>query len=229
MSSNNVTELKEINMNIDYYKKSFVQWSYIKTYKKFVSNRVFSNDHVLDIGSGYGFLKPLIGQQKAIYRGIEPITDIYDSAVYFYGQDGFENSMLYKNTEAKHYDKIFSLTVLDEVPNKYDFLDNLKSYAHEKTDIFLAVRNSKFPFRNSPTVFSSVDCIEMPDLSYDHWFDFLNGNGFSVMEVGKFPRPLISSFKFRPFINNILLWPLYFILPIKKSYMIFFVIRVDTQ
>ena len=114
-----------------------ISFFYTVTYKRFIRRNVVCGDAVLDIGSGSGFLKPLVEREGGFYFGIEPRREVYEKAVELHGADGFQNSFLLKNVSEKKYNKLFILTVLDEVADKVKFLDAIKSYG-DQNSIFLS-------------------------------------------------------------------------------------------
>ena len=54
------------------YADKFVSFLYMSTYKNFIKKNVLDKDTVLDVGSGHGFLKPLVEGQGASYFGVDP-------------------------------------------------------------------------------------------------------------------------------------------------------------
>lgn len=207
------------------FKHSAIQYSYIRTYKKFIKYNVMSGDNVLDIGAGYGFLKFLVQKQKAKYLGFEPILSKYKLAKEIYGRNGFIHTILRSNASKIYYDKIFALTVIDEVPDKHQFLYDIKTYMHSKSELFIAVRNLDFPFRKSSEVISSVEGTKLNDMTLHEWKNLFKENMLSISRISKFPRPLISSYSIRHTLKGLFLIPLYYFLPIEKSYMILFKIN----
>lgn len=211
------------------FKHSVIQYSHIRTYKKLIKYNVMTGENVLDIGSGYGFLKFLVQKQKAKYLGLEPILSKYQLAKKTYGSEGFIHTILRSNASNIYYEKIFCLTVIDEVPAKHEFLRDIKSYMHSKSELYIAVRNLDFPFRKSSKVTSSVGGAELKDMSLPQWENLFKENMLSISSISKFPRPLISSYSIRHTIQGLFLIPLYYFLSIEKSYMILFKIKMSTQ
>ncbi|CAC9565538.1 hypothetical protein [uncultured Gammaproteobacteria bacterium] len=66
-----------------------VQASYRSTYKNFINTIIKKNDCVLDIGFGYGFLKPMIEKKGASYTGIEGNKIAFNCTQRMYGKSGF--------------------------------------------------------------------------------------------------------------------------------------------
>jgi len=214
---------------VNKFKHSAIQFSHIRTYKNFIKYNVMPDENVLDIGAGYGFLKFLVQKQKAKYLGLEPILSKYKLAKESYGSNGFIHTILRSNVSKIYYDKIFALTVIDEVPAKHQFLNNIKSYMHSKSELYIAVRNSDFPFRKSLEVTSSVEGTKLKDMTLHEWENLFKENMLSISSISKFPRPLISSYSIRHTIKGLFLIPLYYFLPIEKSYMILFKIKISIQ
>ena len=200
---------------------------YMAAYQSFVRKNVLYTDAVLDIGSGSGFLKPLVERQGASYHGVEPRTDVYKMAVELHGKEGFENSSLSENISKSRYDKLFAVTVLDEVLDKVKFLDIVKSYGDGDSVFFFAVRNAKFPLRRSKLVASTIDGTEIEDLDYESWLRLLDENGFVVLEADKFKRPLFTAFSLAG-LKSTLLYIFFHILHIEKSYMLLFTVKMKS-
>lgn len=205
---------------------SIISSAYRSTYRNFVRKRVVNGDAVLDIGSGTGFLKPLVVGQGASYFGIEPRTDIYKTAIELYGKDNYENSLLVENTTATKFSKVFALTVLDEVLEKRLFLETVATYADQDTKFYFAVRNAGSPLRRSTRVSSNINGTLIEDLPLDAWLTLLEGSGFEVVKIDKFIRPLITGFS-RSGFKAVLLRIAFYIFPLEKTYMLLFTFKLS--
>jgi hypothetical protein len=146
-------------------------------------------------------------------------------AVELHGKDGFENSLLSENINKNIYDKLFAVTVLDEVPGKVKFLDIVKSYGDGDSVFFFAVRNANFPLRRSKLVSSTVDGTELEDLDYKSWLRLLGENGFDVVKAEKFKRPLVTAFSLDG-LKSILLSVFFHVFHVQKSYMLLFTLKM---
>jgi hypothetical protein len=168
-----------------------IAFAYMMTYRNFVQENVLDQDVVLDIGSGSRFLKPLVETQGALYTGVEPSSNVYRIAVELHGKHGFENSMLSHNISGRRYDKIFAVTVLDEVVDKIKFSNTVKSYGDADSVFFFAVRNANFPLRRSNLVSSTIDGTQLKDLDFDSWTRLLEDNGLNVVKLKNLKDPYL--------------------------------------
>ena len=153
-----------------------IQFLYRLNYRAFIRENIEKNDHVLEIGSGLGFMKPLVIAEGAFYKGIEPIESVHKiSKKKLYGKECFFNEQLEKNcNDDVSFNKILSITVLDEINDKASFVEKIKSYCNNETKILLAVRNADFPFRRGTKVTSSFNNVTTNDLSYGEWIKLFN-------------------------------------------------------
>ena len=92
-----------------------IQFLYRLNYRAFIRENIEKNDHVLEIGSGLGFMKPLVIAEGAFYKGIEFHRVCYKISKKLYGKECF-NEQLEKNcNDDVSFNKILSITVLDEI------------------------------------------------------------------------------------------------------------------
>ena len=63
-----------------------IQFLYRLNYRAFIRENIEKNDHVLEIGSGLGFMKPLVIAEGAFYKGIEPIESVHKISKKLYGK-----------------------------------------------------------------------------------------------------------------------------------------------
>ncbi len=203
-----------------------IQFLYRYNYRSFIKENIKEKDSVLEIGSGLGFLKPLIISEGAIYRGIEPSETAFKNSTKLYGKEFFFNEELKKNTNDNIlFDKIISITVLDEIKDKANFIKKIKSYCDNETQILLAVRNADFPFRRDIKVTSSFNNISTKDLGYDEWIKLFHSLNLNILSVKKINRPLLTSFTLNG-LKNILVRILDLFLSTKKNYMLCFILSL---
>lgn len=202
-----------------------IQFAYRLNYKKLIQENIQANDNVLDVGSGLGFLKPLVISQGAFYQGFEPREYVYKAAQNLYGIKNFYNKALDKNHSNIFFNKIISITVLDEVDEKLGFIKNIKSYSNNDTKIILAVRNADFPFRRGVNVMSSFNNTVTKDLGYTEWIEFFNSVDLQILSVKKINRPLVTSLTSNG-IKAAIIRFLDLFLNIKKNHMLCFILSV---
>jgi SAM-dependent methyltransferase len=205
--------------------EDLVHFFYRQTYRHFIKKSVDVGDRVLDIGCGSGFLKPLIESRGGFYSGIEPRKSIFNDAVARYGPEGFQNTILRSNEGELKFDKVICLTVLDEVTNKSEFVEVIKTYSNVNSALFFSVRNAAFPFRKSKQVYSTVDGTAVADLSLEEWSVFFGDNGFEIIEAKKMMRPPVTAFS-TVGLKSLLLYLIYYIVPKEKSYMLLFSLKI---
>tara|TARA_Y100001935_G_scaffold252571_1_gene256784 strand:+ start:1045 stop:1707 length:663 start_codon:yes stop_codon:yes gene_type:complete len=204
-----------------------IQFLYRLNYRSFIKENIKEKDSVLEIGSGLGFLKPLIISEGAIYRGIEPSEIAFKNSTKLYGKEFFFNEELKENTNDNIlFDKIISITVLDEIKDKTNFIKKIKSYCDNETQILLAVRNADFPFRRDINVTSSFNNISTKDLGYDEWIKLFLSLNLNILSVKKINRPLLTSLTLNG-LKNILVRILDLFLSTKKNYMLCFILSLS--
>ena len=204
-----------------------IQFLYRLNYRSFIKENIKEKDSVLEIGSGLGFLKPLIISEGAIYRGIEPSEIAFKNSTKLYGKEFFFNEELKENTNDNIlFDKIISITVLDEIKDKTNFIKKIKSYCDNETQILLAVRNADFPFRRDINVTSSFNNISTKDLGYDEWIKLFLSLNLNILSVKKINRPLLTSLTLNG-LKNSLVRILDLFLSTKKNYMLCFILSLS--
>ena len=204
-----------------------IQFLYRLNYRSFIKENIKEKDSVLEIGSGLGFLKPLIISEGAIYRGIEPSEIAFKNSTKLYGKEFFFNEELKENTNDNIlFDKIISITVLDEIKDKTNFIKKIKSYCDNETQILLAVRNADFPFRRDINVTSSFNNISTKDLGYDEWIKLFLSLNLNILSVKKINRPLLTSLTLNG-LKSILVRILDLFLSTKKNYMLCFILSLS--
>tara|TARA_B000000565_G_scaffold230156_1_gene188290 strand:- start:418 stop:1083 length:666 start_codon:yes stop_codon:yes gene_type:complete len=202
-----------------------IQFLYRLNYRAFIRENIEKNDHVLEIGSGLGFMKPLVIAEGAFYKGIEPIESVHKISKKLYGKECFFNEQLEKNcNDDVSFNKILSITVLDEINDKASFVEKIKSYCNNETKILLAVRNADFPFRRGTKVTSSFNNVTTNDLSYGEWIKLFNSLNLRILSVNKINRPLLTSLTLDGGVKNILIRFLDLFLSLKKNYMLCFIL-----
>ena len=213
-----------------------VQQSFINRANKFIKYLKIKKGHsVLDIGSGTGYLKKIIEQLGAKYTGIEPNFISYNSALKLYGKSNFYNFNYPNDQINKRYNYIISLTCLDEVENKKLFIKSLHENLSQEGIAYISVRNSDFilnPFKNF--LKTLIRCIsinyffknknKLIDLNLYSYNSLFLESSFEILEYGKFLRPWILP-PLTVGIRNIFYQLLSLILPINRSYMIYFILK----
>lgn len=205
-----------------------IQEIHKRRYKKLISELVSKDSYCLDIGFGYGYLKPLVISEGARYLGIDPRRDgAVEYAKKNYGKEGFVHGYF---PEANILSKkqlrggvIISLTTLDEVVDQNSILKEINKLCSENTKVYIAVRNSDwYFFRKKKLV--TIDGNEINDYSLDQYKKKFKENGFDIIRIEKSLRPLLTSFTFNGFKTMIIVL-LDKILPTKKSYMLGFLLK----
>ena len=122
-----------------------IQFLYRLNYRAFIRENIEKNDHVLEIGSGLGFMKPLVIAEGAFYKGIEPIESVHKISKKLYGKECFFNEQLEKNcNDDVSFNKILSITVLDEINDKASFVEKLNHIVTMKPRFYLQLEMLTF-------------------------------------------------------------------------------------
>lgn len=209
-------------------KNKIIQKIHKNKYKKLISSLVKKDSYCLDIGFGYGYLKPLVESYGANYLGIDPRRDgAVEYAKENYGEEGFIQGYFPEANPLSKEDLkdgvIISLTTLDEVPNQNTFLDEINKLCSSETKIYLAMRNSDwilFRKKNLKTIDGDV----IRDYSIKEYKNKFKKNGFEILKIEKSSRPLLTSFTFNGFKTFIIVLLDKF-LSTEKSYMVGFLLK----
>jgi SAM-dependent methyltransferase len=209
-------------------KHPIIQLSYINQYKPLLKQFSVSRDtRVLDIGSGLGFMKPLVTSFGASYVGIEADYSSFKLACSLYGYEGFICGYFPGELNNNFYDLILVLSCIDEVDDKVGFLDGIKAKLdNDVGEAYIAVRNGDFmvnrlKFHWLMTKLSKRSQISANDLSRDQWKSLIEGSGLKIIETGNFWRPWVIEFSLVG-IKNFIYKITSFILPVKYSYMLYY-------
>ena len=97
-----------------------------------------------------------------------------------------------------------SLTTLDEVKDKNNFLQGVYNLSSRQTKIFIAVRNKDWLLSRHNEVQGVTGDI-LKDLNVKEYKELFYKNGFDCMKVAKTPRPLITSFTMNGIKNFIII------------------------
>lgn len=209
-----------------------VQFFFRKNFKnlfcKFFQRQNFKN--VLDVGSGTGFVKPIVENFSLIYSGVEPDSLAFNSACELYGEAGFINDYFPKcfiDSDLK-FDLIFVLTCIDEVPNVIEFVKGLDNCMHSSSKCFIAVRNKDFIFNKFKLGYIKNNLkgrskISLSDLNYFSWKVLFQENGFLIEDDGKYLRPTVTGINFAG-LKNVIYKLISFLAPKEKSYMNYFIL-----
>lgn len=209
-------------------KCSIIQLMHRKKYKLLISRLVIKNSYVLDIGFGFGYLKPLVENLGANYLGIDPRTDgAVEYAKKTYGKKGFIHGYFPEaNTLTKeelYNGLIISLTTMDEVVDQSFFLQEINKLCSEETKVYITVRNSDWYFFRKKEL-KTVDGVKIFDYSVEDYKKKFKENGFDILSIEKSSRPILTSFTFNGF-KTLIIVLLDIILPTQRSYMLGFLLR----
>jgi hypothetical protein len=199
-----------------------------RKYKKLISELVKKDCYFLDIGFGFGYLKPLVESHGANYFGIDPRRDgAVEYAKKNYGEQGFVQGYFPEaNTLTKkelNNGVIISLTTIDEVVDQNIFLKEINNLCSENTKVYIAVRNSDwFFFRKK--MLKTIDGYEINDFGLKDYQKKFRENGFDILRIEKSSRPLLTSFSFNGF-KTLIIVLLDKILPTERSYMLGFLLK----
>ena len=124
---------------------------------------------------------------------------------------------------------IVSLTTIDEVPDKIEFLNGISDISTIDTNILISARNSDWLLSSNKNIISINNDI-MNDLNVQGYSELFSNNGFEILKIVKLPRPVITSFTING-IKTAIIVILEFFLPLNKCYMIGYHIkkRIDND
>lgn len=209
-----------------------IQSSYINRYASLTEElSVLFDTKVLDIGSGLGFMKPLVQSKGGSYLGIEPDTQSFEAAGYLYGQNDYLSGYFPDVLDDQLFDVILILSCVDEVLDKLKFLTGVKNHLTPQTGVaYIAVRNgnffiNKFKNRNHIATRSERSQIAAQDLNDAQWMSLFRKTGLLPVEVGKFKRPWIIGLSFVG-VKNIAYRLISIFLPRAYCYMLYYKIIV---
>lgn len=207
-----------------------IQDSYRKQYQILLSRlNVVTGTKVLDIGSGLGFIKPMVESKGGIYLGVEPDKASYDAACELYGHDGFIMGFFPEAIPINKFDLILVLSCVDEVPDKLRFLEGIRLILDQgDCKAYIAVRNKSFfvnRFKTSKMMKgrSARSLIGAQDLTPTAWENLFQLSGLVVIDKGKFLRPWITGFTITG-LKNIAYKIMSLILPLNYSYMLYYIV-----
>jgi SAM-dependent methyltransferase len=205
-----------------------IQRSYRRRYAALLDRfRVTQGTRVLDVGSGLGFLKPLVVARGGSYTGLEPHAGSFENACALYGADGFIRGFFPAAAPAADYDVIVALSCVDEVPDKAEFLRNLKARLVPGRGVgYIAVRNRGFfvnrlkPHQVQDGM-SERSRISLGDLTTREWEQMIGASGLRIEASGKFWRPWLTGFTFAG-VKNVAYRLISMVSARSGSYMVFF-------
>jgi len=210
-------------------KNRFIQIIHQRKYKNLISGLVKKNTYCLDIGFGYGYLKPLVESLGANYLGIDPRNDgAVEYAKKYYGKKGFihgyfpEANPLTK--KELHDGVIISLTTLDEVTDQNSFLKEINKLCSESTKVYIAVRNSDWVFFRKKRL-KTIDGDEINDYGLEEYKKKFNENGFDILRIDKSSRPILTSFTYNG-LKSLIIVLIDKILSTERSYMLGFLLKI---
>lgn len=210
-----------------------IQNSYMRQYIALLNElNIKSGSRVLDIGSGLGFLKPLVTARGATYIGIEPDRVSFEAACALYGHHGYLHGFFPEVAPDEYFDVVLALSCVDEVPDKAGFLSNMRNRIDPRHGIgYIAVRNrsffvNRFKTEKRMSNRSERSRISINDLSAAEWEALIAANGLIVREKGKFWRPWLTGISFIG-IKNIAYRLISIVLPRTQSYMLYYKIMAN--
>lgn len=205
-----------------------IQNSYLRQYVALLNELdIKSGSRVLDIGSGLGFLKPLVNDLGATYVGIEPDRVSFESACVLYGNQGYLHGFFPEAAPDEFFDVVLALSCVDEVPDKAGFLSNMRSRLEPGHGIgYIAVRNgaffvNRFKTEKRMSNRSERSRISTNDLSAAEWEALIAANGLRICEQGKFWRPWLTGISFVG-LKNIAYRLISMVVPRAQSYMLYY-------
>lgn len=212
---------------------SKIQNSYKRQYQLLLNDlHVSSGSRVLDIGSGLGFLKPLVFARDGTYVGIEPDRESFESACVLYGERGYLNGFFPEVAPEEFFDVILVLSCVDEVQDKNYFLSGVRSRLEPRHGVaYVAVRNRSFFVNRFKTekrmlLRSERSRMAAQDLSAYEWEKLFADNNLTICERGKFWRPWLTGISFIGF-KNIVYKLCSMILPRTHSYMLYYKVMAN--
>jgi hypothetical protein len=122
---------------------------------------------------------------------------------------------------------IVSLTTIDEVPDKIEFLNGISDISTIDTNILISARNSDWLLSSNKNIISINNDI-MNDLNVQGYSELFSNNGFEILKIVKLPRPVITSFTING-IKTAIIVILEFFLPLNKCYMLGYHIKKMTS
>jgi cyclopropane fatty-acyl-phospholipid synthase-like methyltransferase len=201
---------------------SIIQYLYRKNYNKLIKKlSIKENELFLDIGSGSGFLKPLVVSAGGHYIGIEARREFVENAKDRYGSEGFILGFFpddFNYSEKMEGGNIVSLTTVDEIANKKRFLQAIHNMADTNTKIFIATRNRDWIFSKKNKIITKKG-ENIDDLSIAEYKSLFNSYEFEVTKIEKNSRPIITSFTLTG-LKGFIIVILEKFLPLDKCYMI---------
>lgn len=192
-------------------------------YKKLIGELVKKDRYFLDIGFGYGYLKPMVVSRGGLYSGIDPRRDgAVEYAKQTYGKHGFIHGYFPDvNILSKEDLKdgvIMSLTTLDEVVDRNAFLKEISNLCSNNTRVYISVRNADWIFFRKKKL-TTIDGFEIHDYGLQEYASMFDSHGFDIVRIEKSSRPILTSFTFNGF-KTLVIVLLDKFLPTRKSYMI---------
>ena len=212
-------------------KNQMIQNSYIKNFEGIFNTYLKSRNpsNLLDIGSGYGFVKKVCLENGISYSGVEADIEVLRSAQLLYDEGGFIHGFFpdVLNDDLTEYDMIVVLTCLDEVYDVSSFLSGIHLKLALHGTCYVALRNRDF-FVNKLKIgwikkmLKGRSLISLNDRSFTEWSTVLEKR-FNLEKKGKYYRPLMTGFNFQA-IKGLLYNFFSFFSPVKYSYMNYFVL-----
>lgn len=202
-----------------------IEFMKVRTYASNLSS-ILINDgcSILDVGAGSFVLRRIYSSKKIEYIAFEPSYRKAHEAFLKAGDTVYQSYFDPTELEDHKFDYIFMLTVLDEIENKEKILDELKVHMHQDANLIIAVRNADFPMRLSSKVLERSENRMIADLEFDSWIKLFED--FDIIKCEKFSRPILSE-NFSVIIKQIILAIVEKFIPLEKSYMILFWLRIN--
>lgn len=196
-------------------------------------------DHVVDLGCGTGNLGAALLGSVGSYVGY----DISEVAIKIARERQIPNSQflccdLLDRTDAiGESDTLVSISCVDQMKHKYDFMLKLRSLMTKKNKFYIEVRNRGYFFKSYlywlVPIFEKIGFIdpvqtpELVDLTHEEWVILFERTGFKVIAVHTSVRPFYFV-SIKDFIK-ISLHNICRLLPLKYHYMVGYELQVNNE
>ena len=187
--------------------QSFIEKKII-SYKAII-DKLDIQDHmkILELGCGFGEISKVLNSFQ--YEGFDNDSERIEICKSnrnpnhkFYCQDLTNHEFNYS------YDIVICITTIDEIDNKFDYLNKIYHLMNENSKFYLEVRNSKYFINKLPFKLTSFfefiglraqQYSDVKDLNYYEYQDLFNLSGFKIVNESRSIQPNFINFhSFRP-------------------------------